>query len=125
MAESIHSIRWPIAVDTKLGALADETDYGRHVDQLMRQVLLTNPGERIHRPDFGCGLRRMVFAPNNPASASLLKVTILQALQKWLGTVIDVEEVEVNATDETLSVAIRYVLRARQERRYLNVEVAL
>jgi phage baseplate assembly protein W len=125
MAESIHSIRWPIAVDTKLGALADETDYGRHVDQLMRQVLLTNPGERIHRPDFGCGLRRMVFAPNNPASASLLKVTILQALQKWLGTVVDVEEVEVNATDETLSVAIRYVLRARQERRYLNLEVAL
>ena len=125
MAESIHSIRWPIAVDTKLGALADETDYGRHVDQLMRQVLLTNPGERIHRPDFGCGLRRMVFAPNNPASASLLKVTILQALQKWLGSVVDVEEVEVNATDETLSVAIRYVLRARQERRYLNIEVAL
>lgn len=125
MAESIHSIRWPIAVDTKLGALADETDYGRHVDQLMRQVLLTNPGERIHRPDFGCGLRRMVFAPNNPASASLLKVTILQALQKWLGSVVSVEEVEVNATDETLSVAIRYVLRARQERRYLNIEVAL
>jgi len=125
MPDDFHSIQWPLAIDAQLGTLADETDYGRHVDQLMRQVLLTNPGERVHRPDFGCGLRRMVFAPNNPAAGSLLKITIVQALQKWLGTVIEVEDVTVESEHETLSVFVRYVLRARQERRYLNLAVAL
>ena len=92
MREDFHSIRWPLAVDQLAGTFADEVDYARHVEQLMKQVLLTNPGERIHRPDFGCGLRRMVFAPNDPAAASLLKVTILQALDRWLGTVVSVED---------------------------------
>lgn len=125
MKDDFHSIRWPVAIDRGLGAVADEVDYGRHIDQLIRQVLLTNPGERVHRPDFGCGLRRMVFAPNNDAAASLLRVTILQALDKWLGSLIDVDDVTVTSTNETLAVRLRYVLRARQERRYLDLEVAL
>lgn len=125
MREVFHSIRFPVAIDAGLGTVSDEDRYPAHVDQLIRQVLLTSPGERINLPDFGCGLRRMVFAPNNPASASLLKVMILQALDKWLGTVVKVEDAEVDAVAETLTVKLRYVLLARQERRYLNLEVAL
>ena len=125
MRELFHSIRFPVAIDRGLGKVSDEDRYAAHVDQLIRQVLLTNPGERINLPDFGCGLRRMVFAPNNPAAASLLKVTVLQALDRWLGTVIKVEDAEVGAVEETLTVRLRYVILARQERRYLNLEVAL
>ncbi len=125
MKEVFHSIRFPITIDRGLGKVADEDRYAAHVDQLIRQVLLTNPGERINRPDFGCGLRRMVFAPNNPSAASLLKVTILQALDRWLGTLIKVEQTEVDAVGEVLTVKLRYLLLARQERRYLNLEVAL
>ncbi len=125
MRELFHSIRFPVAIDRGLGKVSDEDRYAAHVDQLIRQVLLTNPGERINLPDFGCGLRRMVFAPNNPAAASLLKVTVLQALDRWLGTVIKVEDAEVGAVEETLTVRLRYVILARQERRYLNLEVAV
>ena len=125
MKEVFHSIRFPITIDRGLGKVADEDRYAAHVDQLIRQVLLTNPGERINRPDFGCGLRRMVFAPNNPSAASLLKVTILQALDRWLGTLIKVEQTEVDAVGVVLTVKLRYLLLARQERRYLNLEVAL
>jgi phage baseplate assembly protein W len=125
MREDFHSILHPLAIDLGLGQVADEEDYGRHVDQLIKQVLLTNPGERINRPDFGCGLRRMVFAPNSAAAASLLKVTLLQSLDKWLGAVIKVDDVDVAAENEVLSVKLRYVLLARRERRYLNLEVAL
>ena len=89
----------------------------------MKQVLFTNPGERINRPDFGCGIRRMVFAPNSQESASLAQVTIFQAMEKWLGSLVKVNQVEVSAEDEVLSIKINYVLKARQERRYLNVEV--
>lgn len=125
MREPFHSIRFPVAIDRGLGKLSDEDRYPAHVEQMIRQVLLTNPGERINQPEFGCGLRRMVFAPNSPAAASLLKVTILQALDRWLGAVIKVEDAEVGAVEETLTVRLRYVLLARQERRYLNLEVAL
>ena len=125
MRELFHSIRFPVAIDRGLGKVSDEDRYAAHVDQLIRQVLLTNPGERINLPEFGRGLRRMVFAPNNPAAASLLKVTVLQALDRWLSTVIKVEDAEVGAVEETLTVRLRYVILARQERRYLNLEVAL
>jgi phage baseplate assembly protein W len=125
MKEPFTSIRHPIAIDAGLGRLAREDRYAAHVEQLMRQVLLTNPGERINRPDFGCGLRRMVFAPNSNVSASLVQVSVLQALEKWLAPVVKTEEVVAVAENEKLLVTIRYVLKARQERRYLNVEVAL
>lgn len=125
MQKTVNAIQYPFAIDGGLGQLAIESDYGEHVEQLMKQVLFTNPGERINRPDFGCGIRRMVFAPNSPESASLAQVTIYQALEKWLGPLIKVDQVEVNAVEETLNIKISYTLKARQERRYLNVEVSI
>lgn len=125
MAERFTSIHYPVGVDAGLGRVTTEDSYALHVEQLMRQVLLTSPGERINRPDFGCGLRRMVFAPNSDVTANLVQVTVLQALERWLAAVVLAEDVKVRAADEKLIVTIRYVLRARQERRFLNVEVAI
>jgi uncharacterized protein len=121
----IHSIRYPVAIDAGLGRLAEEPDYARHVEQLMRQVLLVTPGERVNRPELGCHLRNMVFAPNSEVSATLTQVTVYQALQDHLGTLIDVEEVTATAVDATLEVRVVYLLKARQERRYLNLEVTV
>lgn len=125
MKERVKSIRYPIAIDAGLGRLALETDYDAHVRQLIMQVLLTNPGERVNRPDFGCGLQRMVFTPNGEAAASLTQVTIIQALDKWLGTLIDVEAVEVTAADEVLEVHIAYIVKARRTRHVLNLEIGI
>jgi phage baseplate assembly protein W len=119
----IHALRHPLAVDAERGELARESRYAAHVEQMMLQVLFTAPGERAHRPDFGCGLKRMVFAPNSEAAASLLKVQVRQALDKWLGTLIRVDDVTTRADQETLRVTVVYVLLARRERRYLNLEV--
>ena len=125
MNKSIHSIRYPLAIDDGFGKLAEETDYYRHVEQMMKQVLFTNPGERINRPDFGCGIRRMVFAPNSEVNANLSQVIINQSLEKWLGTVIEVNEVQVKNIEEKLEIKIIYLIRATQERRYLNLDVTL
>jgi phage baseplate assembly protein W len=125
MAEPFTSLHYPLAIDQGLGRLAVEENYAAHVEQMIRQVLFTNPGERVNWPDFGCGIRRMVFAPNSTASASLAQVTVYQALDKWLGTLIEVSRVEVEARQEVLEVKIAYLLKARQERRYLNLEVTL
>jgi phage baseplate assembly protein W len=125
MPEPFTSIRYSLGIDKGLGRLAVEENYAEHVEQMIKQVLFTNPGERVNRPDFGCGIRRMVFAPNSDASASLAQVTVYQALDKWLGNLIEVSRVEVKAANEVLAVKIAYVLKARQERRYLNLEVTL
>jgi uncharacterized protein len=122
-SQSIYSLRYPVGVDTALGRLRVEADYAEHVEQMILQVLLTNPGERAHRPDFGCGLRRMLFAPNDPTVATLTQVTVYQALTRWLDSVIEVGSVEVHATASTLEVTVAYVLKVRMERRILNLEV--
>jgi hypothetical protein len=123
--EPFTSIGFPIAIDVGLGRLATENAYAAHIEQLIRQVLLTNPGDRINRPDFGCGIRRMLFAPNSDVSANLIQATVLQSLERWLGSVIKVDDVRTTAIEETLEVRIAYVLLARQERRYLNVTVTV
>jgi len=117
------SIQNPVGVDGALGRLAEETDYGAHVDQLIRQVLFTSPGERVNRPDFGCGVRRMIFAPNSEISASLAQVTIFESLKRWLDPIVTVNDVKANALNEVLQIQIVYTLKARQQRRYLNLEV--
>lgn len=123
MRTKIKSIHHPITVDEGLGRLRVEDNYAEHVEQMIMQVLFTNPGERINRPDFGCGIRRMVFAPNSESSANLAQITVFQALSKWLGTLIDVEEVVVESVEEKLTVRIRYVLKVLKERKLLNLEV--
>jgi uncharacterized protein len=125
MTPNIHSIHYPFAIDKGLGNLAEENDYSKHVRQMILQVLFTNPGERINRPDFGCGLRRMIFAPNSDVTANLLQVTIFQSLERWLGNVISLIDVKAQAIDEKLDVRIVYILKARQEKQYLNLELTL
>lgn len=123
--ENFTSIHYPIAVDGALGRLQEELDYPEHVDQLIRQVLFTSPGERINRTDFGCGLKRMIFAPNSEVSASLAQVIIFESLKRWLDPLITVNDVKANAINEVLEIRIVYLLKARQERRYLNLEVTI
>lgn len=125
MNERIRSIEYPFGIDQGLGTLLEQNDYSTHVREMMIQILFTNPGERINRPDFGCGLRRMVFAPNSIANASLLKVLINQSMDKWLSALITVTDVEAEANNETLNVSIAYILKARQQKLYLNLEVTL
>jgi phage baseplate assembly protein W len=124
MAEILHALRYPFAIDAGGGRAAEESDYDTYVRQLIRQVLLTAPGERINRPDFGAGVRRMVFAPNSPATATLAQTFVYQALTRWLATVIKVEEVKVSAVESTMLIDVRYLVIQRGETRILREEVA-
>ena len=117
------SLRYPFSVDSVEGRVAQERDYAEHVEQLIKQVLLTAPGERVNRPDFGCGVKRLVFAPGGEVAATLAQTVIFQALNKWLGSVIVVHQVAVHAVEERLEIRIGYSVRARGERRYLNLQI--
>jgi uncharacterized protein len=88
------------------------TDYDDHVRDMIEQLLFTNPGERVNRPDFGSGLLDLVFSPNSPEVAAALELSVQAALQRWLGDVIDVQSLTVDSEDATLRVSLRYVVKA-------------
>ena len=72
------------------------------------QVLFTAPGERVNLPEFGCGLFNLVFEPNNAILAAAMEFTVGQALTRWLGDDILVDGVDVEASDETVTIEIAY-----------------
>lgn len=82
---------------------------------LVEQVLFTAPGERVMRPDFGCGLGQLVFEPAGPELAAATQVLAQGALQQWLGNLITVEELGVAAGDGELRVTVGYRIRATDE----------
>lgn len=100
-------------------ARADPED---HIRDLIEQVLFTSPGERINRPDFGSGLKQLVFAPNSDELATATQFLVQGALQQWLGDLIQVEAVEVAGEDATLQVTVQYVIRRNQERRTVQFD---
>ncbi len=71
----------------------------------------------MNRPDFGCGLKQLVFAPNSDALATATKFLVQGSLQRWLNNVIKVEQLEVTNQDEQLVVTLVYSKRSTGERR--------
>ena len=93
------------------------TGYEDHVRDMVEQLLFTNPGERVNRPDFGSGLLQLVFEPASPELAEAVKFTVQAALERWLGDLIEVEGLEVTTHDASLRVELSYLLRATGELR--------
>jgi phage baseplate assembly protein W len=82
-----------------------------HVRDMLEELLFTNAGERVNRPEFGSGLLQLVFAGNSPELAAALQFTTRAAIQQWLGDVLDLQPLEVEANDATLTIDIRYAMR--------------
>jgi phage baseplate assembly protein W len=104
--------------------------YAAHVEQMVLQLLLTTPGERVDLPQFGSGLRSLVFAPNNEALLATVKLRVIQGLNQWLAGVVNVVDV-VLAGDAsgsvpepgTLQVTVTYTLTETQTNQAVTVAV--
>jgi phage baseplate assembly protein W len=106
-------IDFPLRFDSRgRTASADDASYVR---ELVELLLFTDPGERVNRPDFGGGVRPLVFAPNGPELAAALNLSILANLQRWLAPLVDVRALEVAAEESTLTIQIRYVVQRTGE----------
>lgn len=123
MSTPIRALHHPLQNDPGGQRLRVEADYESYVAQLIRQVLLTNPGERVHRPEFGAGVRRLVHSPINAATASLAQSMIYSALNEALGDIIRIDEIVVESGDARLDINVVYTLYARMQQRRLNLEV--
>jgi phage baseplate assembly protein W len=81
-----------------------------HVRQMLEQLLFTMPGERVNRPDFGCGIQRMVFAPQSTEVVATLQALIESEIHRWMGDVLTLRKLQVTAEEATLRVLVEYQL---------------
>jgi phage baseplate assembly protein W len=90
-------------------------------------ILRTRPGERIMRPDFGCGLDRYLFEPNNIGTLRLIQEEVKQSILRWEPRVtLNDIVVALNPTDtRAVDITIYYTLIATQTQERLNMTVAL
>ena len=109
------NIDFPFHFDSR-GRTA-ECDDAAHVREMLEQLLFTNAGERVNRPEFGSGLMQLIFAPNSPELAATLQFTMRAAVQQWLGDVLDLQSLDVTSEDSTLRISISYALRRTGEMR--------
>jgi phage baseplate assembly protein W len=107
------NVDYPFHFDGR-GHTASVDDDG-HIRDMIEQFLFTHPGERVNRPDFGSGLLQLVHAPNSPELAATLQFTVQAGLQRWLGDVIEILELNVSSYDSTLTVLIKYRVRRTGE----------
>ena len=109
------NIEYPFHFDSRgRTAVTNDAD---HIRDMIEQLLFTNPGERINRPDFGSGLLQLVFEPNSPELAATIQYTAQAALQQWLGDVIEIVSLEVTSEEATLRVDLKYKIRRTGETR--------
>jgi uncharacterized protein len=117
---------FPFRIDIASGEAAQAV-YATHVEQMIWQVLMTAPGERVCLPGFGCGLRRLLFAPNSAALQATTQLVIMQNLNRWLGNQISVQSVSVTSGDggdySTLNVQIAYTLLETQSPQLTQIQV--
>lgn len=88
------------------------TTQSDHIRDLIEQVLLTSPGERVMRPDFGAGLLALVFEPNSTVLAATTQFLVQSGLQQQLAGLITVNSVTAEAIDAALAVTVQYTVLA-------------
>jgi hypothetical protein len=81
------------------------TEGPEKVSQAIRLILETEPGERVMRPTFGCGLRRYLMKPNTTTTRALIQHDVTTALAAWEPR-IDVRRVQVDPGDDPSLVLI-------------------
>ena len=85
-----------------------------HVREQIEQVLFTSPKERVFRPEFGVGVRRLVFEPNNIALRNTTVKRLNATLAEALHGEVDPRTLEIEVSNEgaKLNIQISYVLAA-------------
>ena len=90
------------------GRTAAPADLDAHVRDELLQLLLTNLGERLFLPEIGTNLRRLVFENTSEATLGVTQAVVADALQKWLGTRVEVLGLTVTRQEAAIEVLLQY-----------------
>lgn len=114
-----RGISFPVRTDAT-GSVS-LVDGDREIVESIRLILATAPGERPMRPEFGCAIHDLVFAPADSTTAGQIAYEVRMSLERWEPR-IDLTDVVVDfaqADNGTLLIDIRYTLRNTNDPRNL------
>lgn len=74
--------KFPVGVDPTSGRIA-MSEHEQDIRESIRIILATAPGERLMRPDFGCGIHDLVFSAISSATVGLFESRVREAITKW------------------------------------------
>ena len=88
------------------------SDRSRHLREQIEQVLFTNPGERVFRPDFGAGVKTLIFEPNTSPLWTITRKRLIASLAEALKGEVDPRSltIDVAGEEEKVFVTISYTL---------------
>ncbi len=111
-AKAFLGVGWAFPPASASGDLATAA-YDADIQQSIQIILGTYPGERVMRPDFGAGLKDLIFEPMNTTTCALAQFKVQQALTQWEPRI---DQVTVTVTPQpstgSLQITIRYRVRS-------------
>lgn len=120
MANEFLGVGWffPVKVDGMPGKVA-MASHEQDIEQAIRIILYTAKGERVMRPDFGCGIHDYVFASMNTTTIGLMESSVREALIRWEPR-IQVISVTVSQDSDSLDlgkleIGIQYIVRSTNQ----------
>jgi phage baseplate assembly protein W len=114
-------LAFPFRIGTD-GRTVAPVDLPAHVRDELLQLVLTGPGERLFLPEFGGGIRKLVFEPADDVLAGVTKARLTQTINRWVGHRVTLEDVKVDHSDARLDIEIRYRLAGTQDARVLKFQ---
>ena len=116
-------LAFPFRVGGDGRTAAPENDAAQVRDEVL-QLLLTSPGERLFQPDIGGGVRKLVFEPASETLRGVVQARITNALSRWLGHRLTVEQMEVvwNSAAATMEVNVSYRAAGSPDMRVLRFQ---
>ena len=93
-----------------------------HVRDELVQLILTNPGERLFLPEFGGGVRRLVFENIDDTTGAMVKAVLTRSISRWIGNRVTLENLIVNIENETIAVDLSYRIAGTEDTRVLKFQ---
>lgn len=104
-------VDFPLRVEVA-GGVARARSREAVAEQLIEELLFTALGERLNRPELGCGLLELVFDPASDELRAATQFQVTAELQRWLGDVVRIMSVQVTSDGPLLRVTVTYGLGA-------------
>lgn len=118
MAKEFLGRGWSFPVAIDMGGQIRMSEYEEDIKEAIRIILGTAKGERVMRPDFGCGIHDLVFAPINNTTVMLVEKDVQDTLTQWESRIelLKVEATAERAGEGKLLISIDYRVRSTNHR---------
>jgi len=113
---SNYGIKGPIPPSVNYGnseyfysGFSDNDDYKSLIRASIYRIMITDPGERVMLPEFGCNFKKYIFEPNDTISEIEIKTEITRAIERWEPR-ITIKDISMYSENHRLNVNVNYII---------------